>query len=157
MVDRAIRGACARLSIGCASTYVLLAPLRGAHNIARVSSRYIGGTAPSVFIPQVLRTLRYKNIHPSIMEHAPLSIFTPLGVENRAVAFQDRGPPGPYPSKQPQGVWGSRAPPLNKATLRSSCASHTAGQSYAPQRSLIECREAALFTSCKFLFMCGST
>ena len=46
-----------------------------------------------------------------------LLMLPPLGVENRAVAFQDRGPPGPYPSVVALGGVGERAPPLTLFSL----------------------------------------
>ena len=52
------------------------------------------------------------------LDALPLNCPLPFrGVENRAVAFQDRGPPGPYPSVVVLGGVGERAPPLTLKSL----------------------------------------
>ena len=88
------------------------------------STLLLGGTAPSTFAPQRLRLLRCKSIHPSM----PTPFHNPLGVENRAVAFQElrsnsvRSKLLARAKSDPQlGVWGKRFPlPPIKRRLRSN-------------------------------------
>ena len=71
-------------------------------------------------------------------------------MKSRAVAFQDRGPPGPCPSVAALGGVGERAPPLTLVIracgaliTRYGCA--VAFSFAGAKQYVIECREAPLY------------
>ena len=85
-----IRAAGVRVSLAFTRARTIRVPLRG--------TLIIGGTAPSLIAPRGLRPLRGKRFTPGVaLYFNPAGLIThsvrslPLGVENRAVAFQVRG------------------------------------------------------------------
>ena len=93
---------------------------------------FIGGTAPSPFSPRP--SACGAKGYPPMGEPLPHSFplhqgWNPWGVEIRAVAFQGRGPPGPYPSVVTLGGVGERAPPLTLVLSPPSPLGRSGGES----------------------------
>ena len=93
-------------------------------HISRARHAHHGGTAPSIRAPHEAL------IFTPVRGNAPSLLSPPRrGVEIRAVAFQGRGPPGPYPSVVTLGGVGERAPPLTLVLSPPSPLGRSGGES----------------------------
>ena len=96
------------------------------------------GLRPLIFHSSGAAPLAGQNISPQGRAYIP----NPLGVEMKAVAFQDRGPPGPYPSVVASRGCGGACSPTNTSIFLPPLGGRSGGK-YV--RSLIMARRAIMY------------